>query len=54
MNIENNFIDKITINQLCRGKKVAMQIYGEHSLNSDGTIIPFEEQMAIISHFLHG
>lgn len=53
MNTENNFIDKITINQLCRGKKVAMQIYGEHSLNSDGTIIPFEEQMAIISHFLH-
>lgn len=53
MNIENNFIDKITINQLCRGKKIAMQIYGEHSLNSDGTIIPFEEQMAIISHFLH-
>jgi len=53
MNIENNFIDKITINQLCGGKKVAMQIYGEHSLNSDGTIIPFEEQMAIISHFLH-
>ncbi|MEE1253355.1 MAG: DNA cytosine methyltransferase [Bacteroidales bacterium] len=30
-----------------------MQIYGEHSLNIDGTIIPFEEQMAIISHFLH-
>ena len=53
MNKENNFIDKITINQLCGGKKVAMQIYGEHSLNSDGTIIPFEEQMAIISHFLH-
>jgi DNA-cytosine methyltransferase len=53
MNTENNFINKITINQLCRGKKVAMQIYGEHSLNSDGTIIPFEEQMAIISHFLH-
>lgn len=53
MNIENNFINKITINQLCGGKKVAMQIYGEHSLNSDGTIIPFEEQMAIISHFLH-
>lgn len=53
MNIENNFIDKITINQLYGGKKVAMQIYGEHSLNSDGTIIPFEEQMAIISHFLH-
>lgn len=33
--------------------KTPMQIYGPHSLNEDGTIIPFEEQMAIISHFLH-
>lgn len=53
MDIKNNFIDKITINQLYGGKKVAMQIYGEHSLNSDGSVIPFEEQMAIVSHFLH-
>lgn len=30
-----------------------MQIYGPHALNKDGTIIPFEEQMAIISHYLH-
>ena len=53
MDIKNNFIDKITINQLYGGKKVSMQIYGEHSLNSDGSVIPFEEQMAIVSHFLH-
>lgn len=33
--------------------KTPMQIYGPHSLNEDGTIIPFEEQMAIVSHYLH-
>lgn len=30
-----------------------MQIYGLHSLNEDGSVMPFEEQMAIISHYLH-
>ena len=30
-----------------------MQMYGPHSLNEDGSIIPFEEQMAIVSHYLH-
>ena len=28
-------------------------MYGPHSLNEDGTIMPFEEQMAIVSHYLH-
>lgn len=30
-----------------------MQFYGPHSLNEDGTIMPFEEQMAIVSHYVH-
>lgn len=30
-----------------------MQMYGPHSLNEDGSIISFEEQMAIVSHYLH-
>ena len=38
---------------MCGGNKVSMQMYGPHSLNEDGTIIPFEEQMAIVSHYLH-
>lgn len=38
---------------MCGGKKIAMQMYGPHSLNEDGTIMPFEEQMAIVSHYLH-
>ena len=28
-------------------------MYGPHSLNEDGSIIPFEEQLAIVSHYLH-
>lgn len=28
-------------------------MYGPHSLNEDGTIMPFEEQMAIVSRYLH-
>lgn len=30
-----------------------MKFYGPHSLNEDGTIMPFEEQMAIVSHYVH-
>ena len=44
---------KISITQICNGNKISLQIYGSHSLNNDGTIIPFEEQMAIVSHYLH-
>lgn len=45
--------DKITITQICDNKKASMQVFGPHSLNEDGTFIPFEEQIAIISHYLH-
>ena len=53
MNAKAKATDKIAITQMCGGSKVSMQLYGPHSLNEDGTIIPFEEQMAIISHYLH-
>lgn len=53
MNAKNKATDKIAITQMCDGKKLSMQMYGPHSLNEDGTIIPFEEQMAIVSHYLH-
>lgn len=45
--------EKISITKMCGGNKVSLQMYGPHSLNEDGTIMPFEEQMAIISHYLH-
>ena len=44
---------KIAITEMCGGKKISIQMYGPHSLNEDGTIMPFEEQMAIVSHYLH-
>ena len=53
MNAKTKATDKIVITQMCGGSKVSMQMYGPHSLNEDGTIIPFEEQMAIVSHYLH-
>ena len=53
MNAKTKATDKIAITQMCGGSKVSMQMYGPHSLNEDGTIIPFEEQMAIVSHYLH-
>lgn len=48
--IANN---RISITEMCGGSKFSLQMYGPHSLNEDGTIIPFEEQMAIVSHYLH-
>lgn len=45
--------EKIAITQMCGGSKISAQIYGPNSLNDDGTIMPFNEQMAIVSHYLH-
>lgn len=53
MNSKTKATDKIAITQMCGCSKVSMQMYAPHSLNEDGTIIPFEEQMAIVSHYLH-
>lgn len=53
MNEQSNSNDKLTITQICGGGKVSMQIYGPHSMDEDGNIIPFENQMAIVSHYLH-
>ena len=50
MNIKIKTTDKIAITQMCGGSKVSLQMYGPNSLNENGTIMPFEEQMAIISH----
>lgn len=53
MNTKNKETERISMTQMCGGKKLSMQMYGPHSLNKDGSLIPFEEQMAIISHYLH-
>ena len=38
---------------MCGGSKLSLQMYGPHALNEDGSIMSFNEQMAIVSHYLH-
>lgn len=45
--------ENITLLAMCNGNKVKIQLYGKHSLNDDGTVMPFNEQMAIVTHYLH-
>jgi len=52
-NRKEDKIDKISITKICSGRKVSMQVFGPHAMNEDGTVMDFEEQMAIISHYLH-
>jgi DNA (cytosine-5)-methyltransferase 1 len=53
--MKNNNIanEKLAITKMCYSNKYSLQIYGPHSLNCDGSIMPFNEQMAIVSHYLH-
>lgn len=53
MNAKSKANEKLSITQMCNGGKLSLQIYGPHSLNEDETVISFEEQMAIVSHYLH-
>lgn len=43
----------LEITQMCGGSKLSLQMYGPHALNEDGSIMSFNEQMAIVSHYLH-
>lgn len=53
MNTKINTTEKISITQMCGRNKISTQMFGPHSLTKDGTVIPFAEQMAIVSHYLH-
>ena len=53
MNTDTKASEKIALTKMCGSNKVTMQMYGPHSLNEDGTVMPFDEQMAIVSHYLH-
>ncbi len=44
---------KITITEMCGGEKMNLQFYGPHAMYPDGSVMPFNKQMAIVSHFLH-
>ena len=50
---KKKFENEITIKEVCDGKQVKLQVYGPHSLNEDGSVMPFNEQMAIVTHYLH-
>src|SRR5574344_1636639 len=49
--INNNGI--LSLQTICNETKIGTQWYGTNSINEDGTIIPFHEQIAIISHYFH-
>lgn len=51
--IDKENTEKIALTEMCNGKNIKMQVYGPHSLNENGTLIPFNEQMAIVTHYLH-
>lgn len=53
MNVKYLENDKISITKICNGERVSLKIYGPSCLNEDGSIMPFNEQMAIVSHYLH-
>lgn len=53
MNEQNTTSDKIALNKMCGSERVTLQIFGPHAFRTDGTRMPFSEQMAVVSHYLH-
>lgn len=45
--------NEITIDEICNDKKYRLQIYGPHALNEDDTVMSFNDQMAVVTHYLH-
>lgn len=52
-NKNNKNMDGLSITEQLNGKKIKMQFFGPHSLDSEGNVMPFGYQMAIVSHYLH-
>lgn len=44
---------RFSIKEFITGKSKNIQIFGPNSLRDDDTIISFEDQMAVITHYLH-
>lgn len=53
MNTKKNAKNVLSISTICDNNKTSVQIFGNHSINEDGDIMSFEDQMAVISHYLH-
>lgn len=45
--------DRITIDEMVGGKTAKMQFFGPHCIDENGAALSFNNQMAIISHYLH-
>ena len=44
--------EKISLLEMTDGGKVKLRYFGPHALKEDGTIMPFSDQMSIVSHYL--
>lgn len=53
MTKKNNFDKSISLSNILKDKKKGVQIFGSSSLNEDGSIMSFNEQLAVISHYIH-
>ncbi|MGL4326212.1 MAG: DNA cytosine methyltransferase [Tannerellaceae bacterium] len=53
MTKKNNFSKSISLSNILKDKKKGVQIFGSSSLNEDGSIMSFNEQLAVISHYIH-
>lgn len=42
-----------SISKKVKGSNMSIQIFGPHSLDDEGNILSFNEQMAIVSHYFH-
>lgn len=47
-----NITNRFSLFYFCKKRADKVQIYGEETLNEDGTIIPFIDQAAMITHYL--
>ena len=45
--------ETITITEICSGMKAKMRYFGKHCLDANGDVMPFNDQMAIVSHYMH-
>ena len=43
----------ISITEICSGMKAKMRYFGKHCLDANGDVMPFNDQMAIVSHYMH-
>ena len=45
--------ETISITEICSGMKAKMRYFGKHCLDANGDVMPFNDQMAIVSHYMH-